>query len=85
MNDEVQQLKEQVKSLKEELATFASEMNELKTWKKKKETQQIQEPLDDASQIVIDNRRIRTGFSGTFTNGDSDTVTVVKGIITKIA
>lgn len=43
-------------------------------------------PIDDGQVLIRQGRHISgiEGWTGTFTNGDGDTVTVVNGIITKV-
>ncbi|MFA5197673.1 MAG: hypothetical protein WC437_04630 [Patescibacteria group bacterium] len=38
-----------------------------------------------ADSLIADSLKAKNGFSGAFTNGDGDTVTVVSGIITDIS
>lgn len=60
MKEELTELKNKISELEGRLSTFASEFEEIKEWKNEREKQQIREPLDETSQLIIDNRRIKS-------------------------
>lgn len=60
MKELVTKLEQEVKKINNLLDITQNRLKALEDWKKARERQQITNPLDDASQIIIDNRRIKT-------------------------
>ena len=60
MKEIIANLEKEIQNLKEMQISLEERILELESWKKARMNQQITNPLDDASQTIINNRRIKT-------------------------